>query len=81
MTRLAGDRAPDTKAMIRVDQAGEYGAKRIYAGQLAVMGNRHASSGEIARMAAQEDVHLAAFDRLVTHLLALGARTAYEGAE
>jgi ubiquinone biosynthesis monooxygenase Coq7 len=65
MTRLAGDRAPDTKAMIRVDQAGEYGAKRIYAGQLAVMGNRHASSGEIARMAAQEDVHLAAFDRLV----------------
>ena len=65
MTRLAGDPAPDTKAMIRVDQAGEYGAKRIYAGQMAVMGNRHAYSGEIARMAAQEEAHLAAFNRLI----------------
>jgi ubiquinone biosynthesis monooxygenase Coq7 len=65
MTRLAGDPAPDIKAMIRVDQAGEYGAKRIYAGQLAVMGNRHACSGEIARMAEQEEAHLAAFNRLI----------------
>src|SRR3546814_7245135 len=30
-----------TASMIRVDQAGEYGATRIYAGQLAVMGDRH----------------------------------------
>ena len=30
----------DRSAMIRVDQAGEYGATRIYAGQLAVMGDR-----------------------------------------
>ncbi|OYX41309.1 MAG: demethoxyubiquinone hydroxylase family protein, partial [Sphingomonadales bacterium 32-64-22] len=30
----------DTKRMIRVDQAGEYGATRIYAGQLAVLGER-----------------------------------------
>lgn len=66
MTRLAGDPAPDSKAMIRVDHAGEYGAKRIYAGQLAVMGTRHPYSGEIARMEAQEDVHLKAFDQLVT---------------
>ena len=29
-----------TRGMIRVDQAGEYGAGRIYAGQLAVMGSR-----------------------------------------
>src|SRR3546814_8684987 len=35
-----GDRKPVTEAMIRVDQAGEYGATRIYAGQLAVMGDR-----------------------------------------
>ena len=56
---------PKRARMVRVDQAGEYGATRIYAGQMAVMGNRHAYSGEIARMAAQEDVHLAAFDRLV----------------
>lgn len=56
--RLAGDPLPDTAAMIRVDHAGEYGATRIYAGQLAVMGNRSDVSGEIARMAAQEDRHL-----------------------
>ena len=30
--------APDTEAMIRVDHAGEYGAVRIYEGQLAVLG-------------------------------------------
>ena len=66
MTRLAGDPAPDTKAMIRVDHAGEYGAKRIYAGQLAVMGTRHPYSGEIARMEAQEEAHLKEFGELVT---------------
>lgn len=65
-TRLAGDPAPDTAAMIRVDHAGEYGATRIYAGQLAVMGNRSDVSGEIARMAAQEDRHLKAFNDLVS---------------
>lgn len=65
IARLAGDGAPDTKGMIRVDHAGEYGAARIYAGQLAVMGSRHAFSGEIARMAAQEERHLKTFDRLL----------------
>ncbi len=55
----------DTKAMIRVDQAGEYGAARIYAGQLAVLGNRHPIASEIAHMAAQEKRHLAAFDAMV----------------
>ena len=64
-TRLAGDPAPDTAAMIRVDHAGEYGATRIYAGQMAVMGNRSAVSGEIARMAAQEDHHLRVFSGLM----------------
>lgn len=52
-------------AMIRVDQAGEYGAVRIYAGQMAVMGSRHANSGEIRRMAEQEQVHLARFNRMM----------------
>ena len=65
MTRLAGDPAPDTAAMIRVDHAGEFGATRIYAGQLAVMGNRSELSGEIARMAAQEDHHLKVFSNLL----------------
>ncbi len=63
--RLAGDRMPGTEGMIRVDHAGEYGAARIYAGQLAVMGTRHPFSGEIARMAAQEERHLQTFDRLL----------------
>ena len=52
-------------AMIRVDQAGEYGATRIYAGQLAVMGDRARHSGEIRAMAEQEHGHLRAFDALV----------------
>ena len=55
----------DRSAMIRVDQAGEYGATRIYAGQLAVMGDRAAHSGEIRAMAEQEAGHLAKFDKLM----------------
>jgi ubiquinone biosynthesis monooxygenase Coq7 len=58
----------DTEAMIRVDHAGEYGAVRIYEGQLAVMRTRPESRGAadaIAHMAEQEQKHLKAFDRLV----------------
>ncbi|HEY0445526.1 MAG TPA: demethoxyubiquinone hydroxylase family protein [Allosphingosinicella sp.] len=51
--------------MIRVDQAGEYGATRIYAGQLAVLGDRHPASREIARMALQERRHLDTFDAMM----------------
>ncbi|MEO9461777.1 MAG: demethoxyubiquinone hydroxylase family protein [Marinomonas sp.] len=51
--------------MIRVDQAGEFGANRIYAGQLAVMGNRGPHSQEITAMAAQEERHREEFDRLM----------------
>jgi ubiquinone biosynthesis monooxygenase Coq7 len=50
--------------MIRVDHAGEYGAARIYAGQLAVLGR--GPQGEVLRhMQAQEQTHLATFERLV----------------
>ena len=59
---------PDTEAMIRVDHAGEYGAVRIYEGQLAVLRRRKnaaASVETIEHMAAQEQRHLKAFDRLV----------------
>ena len=52
--------------MIRVDQAGEYGATRIYGGQLAVLGDRHPASRVIARMALQERRHLDHFDQLMT---------------
>ncbi len=53
------------EAMLRVDQAGEYGAKRIYAGQLAVLGNRHPIARDIGHMAAQEQVHLDRFNGMV----------------
>ena len=55
----------DRSSMIRVDQAGESGATRIYAGQLAVMGNRAPHSSEIRAMAEQEAGHLATFDALI----------------
>jgi ubiquinone biosynthesis monooxygenase Coq7 len=51
--------------MLRVDQAGEYGATRIYAGQIAVMGSRGPIAREIARMAAQEERHRARFDAMI----------------
>lgn len=50
--------------MLRVDHAGEYGAVRIYEGQLAVLGGTKAGV-TIARMAEQEREHLAEFDRLL----------------
>lgn len=61
--------APQRKAaidrMIRVNQAGEFGAKRIYAGQLAVMGDRTPAARSIAHMAEQEERHLSAFDKMM----------------
>lgn len=55
----------DIASMVRVNQAGEFGAKRIYAGQLAIMGDRHPAARSIAHMAEQEERHLQAFDRLL----------------
>ncbi len=66
MRRLPGSPRTDTRPMVRVDQAGEYGAARIYAGQLAVMGGRSRVAGEIRHMAAQEQRHLDGFDALMT---------------
>lgn len=86
----------DTKRMIRVDQAGEYGATRIYAGQLAVLGERGPHATEIRAMAAQEDDHLARFNAMLAERgvrptalqpfwsvagFALGAATALIGPE
>jgi len=58
------DPASSVERMIRVDHAGEYGAKRIYAGQLAVL-RRSASAPVLEEMAAQEQQHLDAFADLV----------------
>ena len=80
--------------MIRVDHAGEYGAARIYAGQLAVLG-RGPHAATLEHMRAQEQRHLDTFSALITsrrvrptallpfwHLagFALGAATAALGA-
>lgn len=63
---LPGDPPPEDQIarMIRVDHAGEYGAVRIYDGQLAVLG-RGLARDEVRRMAEQEGRHLARFDELV----------------
>lgn len=61
-----GDLTPRqrTARMIRVDHAGEYGAARIYAGQLAVLWR--SDKAEILRhMQAQEREHLATFSGLI----------------
>ena len=61
-----GDRRPDRASMLRVDQAGEYGATRIYAGQLAVLRRNCPESKLISRMAAQEQRHFNRFNELMT---------------
>ena len=92
---LPGDVPPDEmiKRIIRVDQAGEYGAQRIYAGQLAVT-KKNSLRKKIQMMADHEKDHLETFNNLmlerkirptalqpVWHVLgfALGATTALMG--
>ena len=95
--RLPGDatRAGMIDRMVRVDHAGEYGAVRIYEGQLAVLG-RTPDGTLLRHMAAQERNHLATFEHIMVekrarptallplwHLagFALGAGTALLGRE
>lgn len=64
--RLPGDpdRAETIERMIRVDHAGEYGATRIYEGQLAVLGRgRHGDT--LRHMLEQEQHHRKTFERLI----------------
>lgn len=61
-----GEHRPDTASMLRVNQAGEYGATRIYEGQLAVLRRNSAAAKLIARMAGQEQRHLDRFNTLMT---------------
>ena len=64
--RLPGDptREELIARMIRVDHAGEYGARRIYDGQLAVLG-RSGAAPAIREMAEAEQAHLDTFDALL----------------
>lgn len=64
MTR-PGDPDADVHSMIRVDHAGEYGATRIYAGQLAVLGTVSPAGRAIVHMAAQETEHLRTFEAMI----------------
>ena len=61
-----GGKRLDTGSMLRVDQAGEFGATRIYAGQLAVLRPSSPAAKLVSRMALQEKEHLARFDALMT---------------
>jgi len=70
MGGLPGDRArrAELARMIRVDHAGEYGAKRIYQGQLAVLGRGRQGDKVvdlIRHMQAQEQVHLDTFAAMI----------------
>ena len=54
--------------MLRVDHAGEYGAVAIYRGQLAVFERQHGReriTEQLKEMAAQEEEHLDAFNKLL----------------
>ena len=64
--RLPGDltEREAIERIIRVDHAGEYGAARIYEGQLAILGR--GDKGDLLRhMKAQEQVHLDMFSGLI----------------
>jgi ubiquinone biosynthesis monooxygenase Coq7 len=70
--RLPGDLDPRSlvERILRVDHAGEYGAKRIYEGQLAVLRRRTDPASQraqtlIRHMAAQENAHLDAFQKML----------------
>ena len=65
-TRRPGDggEAARKARMIRVDQAGEYGAVRIYAGQLAVLKGRPEADA-VAEMSENERQHLKRFDDMM----------------
>jgi ubiquinone biosynthesis monooxygenase Coq7 len=63
---LPGDYTPEQEVerMLRVNHAGEYGAARIYAGQLAVLG-KTASAPVLREMAEQEREHLEVFSGML----------------
>lgn len=65
-TRLPGDLSPEKmiERIIRVDHAGEVGAERIYAGQLAILG-KSKSGDAIRHMAEQEAQHRKTFEDLM----------------
>tara|TARA_Y100000590_G_scaffold417822_1_gene517920 strand:- start:1043 stop:1597 length:555 start_codon:yes stop_codon:yes gene_type:complete len=51
--------------IIRVDHAGEYGATRIYDGQIAIFGKNSKIGKTIQHMADQEKEHIETFEKLI----------------
>ena len=66
MNRMPGGLTPEQTIdrIVRVDQAGEYGAVRIYEGQLAVLPEGPAKQA-VRKMLEQEKAHLAEFNKLM----------------
>lgn len=63
---LPGDLGPKEmiERMVRVDHAGEYGAVRIYEGQLSVLGQSK-NAPVLKHMLEQEEEHLDTFNKLI----------------
>lgn len=55
------------ESMIRVNQAGEYGATRIYQGQIDAIGNDHNQLKDIQHMMDQEKEHLKEFNKYIVN--------------
>ena len=51
--------------IIRVDHAGEFGATRIYDGQIAIFGTKSKIGKTIKHMADQEQEHIETFEKLI----------------
>ena len=66
MNQMPGGLTPEQTIdrIVRVDQAGEYGAVRIYEGQLAVLPEGPAKDA-VRAMLKQEQAHLAEFNKLM----------------
>ena len=65
--RLPGDPTPEqlVERIVRVDHAGEYGATRIYDGQLAIFGKHSKIGKTIQHMADQEQEHIETFEKMI----------------
>lgn len=64
---MPGDPSPRqlVERILRVDQAGEYGAVRIYAGQRAVLGDRGPCGEALRKMEQEERRHLDTFNEMI----------------
>jgi len=66
--KTRGGASTDKKVLeeiIRVDHAGEFGATRIYDGQIAIFGKKSKIGKTIKHMADQEQEHIETFEKLI----------------